>query len=326
MKKKLTVILIFFALVFAYDKASAPKDFTYYPPALPTTFDEYYKQQLDTSRAHHATAGNEQKLIRKSAGKTHIALLYIHGYSASRAEGEYVVDSLANLFNANTYYLRLPGHGTSYEELGNTTFREYLSEVITTVKMMHQLGDKVVVVGTSMGGLLATYVAGHYQQDVDGLILCSPFYDYDSRFAKMIKVPGMLSVNKLISGKYRNMTRDTAWIKQTEPGYNDHWYQTQLFDGLRGLEDLRNYASHESNFKRVNVPTLLMYYYKDDKHHDDVASIAAMQRAFESFCTQKTCKTEMAMVADGNHVLTSKYVKGDKGYVIAKMEEFLKLF
>ncbi|MEO1224073.1 MAG: hypothetical protein AAFX92_07575, partial [Pseudomonadota bacterium] len=43
-------------------------------------------------------------------------LLYIHGFGASRGEGEYVFDRVAEKYRANTYYMRLPGHGTNKED------------------------------------------------------------------------------------------------------------------------------------------------------------------------------------------------------------------
>src|SRR5690606_35296619 len=119
-----------------------------------------------------------EKWVRFSDGQTNYAIYYLHGYSAARAEGEMVLDSVANILMANTYYTRLPGHGIDSLDLGDIDFREMLDQAITDLRAMQLLGDKVIVVGTSMGGMVATYLAAEYPDLVNGLILVSPFYDY----------------------------------------------------------------------------------------------------------------------------------------------------
>jgi hypothetical protein len=121
--------------------------------------------------------------------------------------------------------------------------------------------------------------------------------------------------------------RDSAWLKQTEPGYELHWYQTEKYEALRALEQLRKCVANTPTFNKVQSPTLLLYYYKDKDHHDDVASVTAMKNAFNHFCTgHENTPKKMVPVAYGNHVLTSSYVHGDKALVIQQISDFLKQF
>ena len=118
--------------------ARAPH-YEYVQNDLPADFETFYQQKLAESAAKKARPGNEEKLIR-FAPKTNIAFLYIHGFTASRAEGEYVMDSIANLYQANTYYLRLPGHGTNKEDHAATKFSDYLTTGMDALQMVQQLG------------------------------------------------------------------------------------------------------------------------------------------------------------------------------------------
>lgn len=91
--------------------------YTYRGTAPNMDFDRYYAMKLAESAKLGVRPGNQEKLVRFSPGRTKLAILYIHGWSASRAEGEEVMDRVAAKLGANIYYLRLPGHGASKEEL-----------------------------------------------------------------------------------------------------------------------------------------------------------------------------------------------------------------
>src|SRR5262245_19851474 len=89
-----------------------PKTPYQYKPtgAEPRSFEEFLTAKVEASRKLGAKPATEERLIRKSAQKTPIAFLYIHGFGACRGEGEAVMELLADDFKANTYFLRVPGH------------------------------------------------------------------------------------------------------------------------------------------------------------------------------------------------------------------------
>lgn len=322
LKKKYVALAILAVLLGFWYSLSLPKKYTYVETKLPDTFEAFYEQRLARSAKLNARPGNEEKLIRYSK-ITPVAILYIHGYSASRAEGEMVMDTVANRFHTNIYYMRLPGHGTNFEDHANTDFAEYLQDAEETLYMMHKLGNKVIVVGTSMGGLVATYLAAVHPDLVDGLILASPFYDYAGMAGKMLKVPGTLKLVQMIDGPYRNTNWSEKFKKQIKPGYNDYWYPKQKYQALRSLEDLRNYVVRDKFLTKVDAPTLLMYYYKDEKNQDDAASVDAMKRVFEKFKSTKEGKNKIVPIEDANHVMFSEYVYSDKETILQHIIPFV---
>ena len=306
-------------------------DYTPGPNPEFSTFDEFYKYKLSISKEKNVKPGNEEKLIRKSPGKTPIAILYIHGFSASRAEGEEVVDKLADTFSANTYYLRHPGHGTTPEDHRDRVFSDYLEEGRIALKMTKLLGDKVIIIGTSMGGLVATYLAANYPEDVSGLILASPFYDFNDKTSRILNLYGGMSFTHLLFGKRRDVSYE-KWkpeMKQlSTPEYDNYWTTKQYFQAILPLNDLRRAVSNEDTFTKVMAPTLLMYYYKNDKEKDKTASVDTMLKAYQLFASTKQAGSinKLVKIENGAHVLLSKHINIDKKLATAEMEAFIKNF
>lgn len=322
-KRYWMLALVLIILAYWVWMARAPH-YEYAQHELPADFDTFYQQKLTESKALDARPGNEEKLIR-FAPKTNIAFLYIHGFTASRAEGEYVMDSIANLYQANTYYMRLPGHGTNKEDHAAAKFSDYLTAGMDALLMAQQLGDTVVVVGVSMGGLVATWLTAQRPDLVDALVLSSPFYDYAPVAGNILKVPGALRVLRWAQGDERNMDRTAEWRKRIRDGYENYWYPEQLMQSLQSLEDLRNFAAKDKVFEKVSPPTLLMYYYKDDKHQDGAAKVSTMLDAYAQFESthKQDPRNKLVAMPEGEHVMMSQYVICNQAPVFEEIKAFI---
>lgn len=326
MKKRYVLLILILVIASIWFYFSLPKKYSYRQPDMPETFDEFYEQELAESAKLNARPGNEQKLIRFKE-KTPIALLYIHGFSASRAEGEFVVDSLANLYQANTYYMRLPGHGTNKQDHADAKFSDYLDNAITTLHMMQELGDTVIIVGTSMGGLVATYLAAEYPDLVDGLLLTSPFYDYASGMGNLLKIPGVLPLMVLKDGNDRHIERVGDWATKVQPGYDDYWYPDQYYTALQSLEELRRFASRDQYFEKIEQPVLILAYYKDEENQDGAASVKAMEETLSKFSsTKNSTGNKLVKLPDAEHVMMSRYVTTDKDTIFKTIQPFIEQF
>jgi len=69
---------------------------------------------------------------------------------------------------------RLPGHGTSWQEMNLTGWQDWYSTVEREFNELRAQCDQVFVAGLSMGGALALRLAEKYPDDVAGLILVNP--------------------------------------------------------------------------------------------------------------------------------------------------------
>lgn len=83
----ITWIILAVAIVYAGIYFITFPRYSYMPKKLPGDFEEFYREKLALSRRDGVKPGNEEKLLRAAPGKTPIAVLYIHGFTASKTEG-----------------------------------------------------------------------------------------------------------------------------------------------------------------------------------------------------------------------------------------------
>ena len=58
--------------------------------------------------------------------QTELALVYLHGFSASRQETAPLSEDLARQLGANLFVTRLSGHGRSPQAMGEPSVRDWL--------------------------------------------------------------------------------------------------------------------------------------------------------------------------------------------------------
>ncbi|TGL93532.1 alpha/beta fold hydrolase [Leptospira barantonii] len=300
--------------------AETPK-YEYKPTPLHADFDSYYREKIEISKNKKARPNNEEKLVRYSPGKTEYAILYIHGFGASRAEGEEVTDKLAKDLKANLYYLRLPGHGTNLEDHRDSTFAEILQDSETALLESEKLGNKTILIGTSMGGLISTYLAAKYPDKVHALILASPFYDFTSALGGIYQFSWGKEFAHLVMGKIRKSTEE----QKKEPAAA-FWYRDQYLAAVQNLSDLREYVLGTDPFSKITSPVLMFYYFKNDKEQDASASVQSMLNAFKKVNENGKASplNKAVRIELGNHVLFSKYMKSDKDLILKEEEEFIQ--
>lgn len=106
-------------------------------------------------------------------------LLLVHGFSATPWEVRQTAQELAVL-GWESVGLRLPGHGTSSEDLASRRLEEWEAEVAAGYQLLAVRGIPAVL-GVSTGALLLAQLAT--QRPVTGLILLSPFLRLRHRLA-----------------------------------------------------------------------------------------------------------------------------------------------
>ncbi len=74
---------------------------------------------------------------------------------------------------------RLPGHGTTWQELNRTRWEDWYAAVDAAFRELHETCEVVVVGGLSMGGALVTRLAQEHGPRVRGLMLVNPAYKLD---------------------------------------------------------------------------------------------------------------------------------------------------
>src|SRR5215218_5758283 len=101
-----------------------------------------------------------------------VGALVLHGFTGTPAS----VRNIAEALGAAGYDVelpRLPGHGTTVEDMITTTWADWLGEVETAYQRLADRVERVVVIGQSMGGTLALRIALDHAS-VAGLGLVNP--------------------------------------------------------------------------------------------------------------------------------------------------------
>lgn len=98
--------------------------------------------------------------------------LCLHGFTGSPAS----MRGLAEAFAAAGFHVelpRLPGHGTTVEEMMTTSWADWLAEADAAYERLAQRSESVVVAGLSMGGTLALWMAARHPETA-GLVCVNP--------------------------------------------------------------------------------------------------------------------------------------------------------
>ena len=231
--------------------------------------------------------------------KTPYSFVYIHGFSASWGEGSPVNTNIARQFGSNLYLARTAGHGLdSPDAMVDLTPDAYIQSAERALAVGKQLGDKVIVIGTSMGGMLTLYLASRHPE-IAGIALYSPCIEVADPSAKLITGPwGQQILDQVMPDKHSHN-------KDMPEARKKYWYQQYHTNGLITLQTvLDNYARPET-FAAVKQPVFLGYYYKDEKHQDPTVSVAAMLKMYDELGTPADKKRKEVFPDADAHVIAS---------------------
>ncbi|WP_165901834.1 alpha/beta hydrolase [Reinekea marinisedimentorum] len=185
--------------------------------------------------------------------KTACSVLYIHGFSACRQEISPVPEMVASSLKANFHATRLTGHGTSAQQLGEARPDDWIRDVIEAWNVATQLGDKVIIVATSTGATLATWMAQQpeVQAKLASLVLFAPNYRPNHKAIRLFLWPWARCWIPLITGPDYGV----ASTREEEARYWTAPYPVKVLFGVVGLAE----AVYRSNVGSVKTPTLFIY-------------------------------------------------------------------
>lgn len=144
--------------------------------------------------------------------RTDWAVVYLHGFSASRQEIRPVPDRVAAELGANLFYTRLTGHGRDGPAMAEASVEAWVADTAEALAVGRALGDRVLVIGTSTGGTLAALVAHDpdLAADVAGVVLVSPNFRVAGWAGRLIEWPAARSWGPLLVGDIRGFVPRNA--------------------------------------------------------------------------------------------------------------------
>lgn len=286
-------------------------------PANPVLLEEFVEAG---EKAHRLKPGNNAEIVWYDSlkTKTKYAIVYLHGFSASREEGNPVHLDIAKKFGCNLYLSRLSQHGIdTADALVNLTADNLWESAKQALAIGKQLGDSVILMGTSTGGSLALQLAADYPNDVAALVLLSPNIAINDPNAWLINNPWGLQIARLVVGS------DYNTAKHNTPLFKQYWNYEYRLEAAAQLEEYLETAMTKETFSHIHQPVLALYYYKDDKHQDPVVKVSAIQQMMTELGTPVTQKAEKAIPGAGNHVLGSYILSKDIPAVKSEISKFL---
>ncbi|WP_085993433.1 alpha/beta hydrolase [Oceanobacillus senegalensis] len=137
-----------------------------------------------------------------------IGCLVIHGFTGGPYEVNPLADFLRKQTNWHIEVPTLPGHGRELD-LKDVSYKEWITEAEYTLKKLKDQYETIYLIGFSMGGMIAAYLAAKY--NIEKLVLLAPSRKYLSfrQIAHDIGevvgdgVKGILNENKLYT-HYKN--------------------------------------------------------------------------------------------------------------------------
>lgn len=234
-----------------------------------------------------------------SLGEGSTGVLMIHGYTGSpqglRELGEYLADK-----GLACHAPRLPGHGTTWEDLGTRRAEEWRGEVEAAYGKIAEGRDEVFVVALSFGAALAVDLIARHPGAVKGLVTLAGFVHTDD--PRRFLAPVIKRVVKTLPGVGNDIKK---------PGGREIAYERIPTSATH--EMLKTIAAARADLPKVDCPLLVLHGREDhtvkpynaNMIHDNVSS----------------ADKEVVWLEDSYHVIT---LDNDRDEVFQRTYDFIK--
>ncbi len=288
---------------------------TVQPVSLPDDLDHYLSTK--EQQAHLTTRDVAKKIVWADPGKknkTKISVIYLHGYSATLMETHPLTEKIGQKLKANVFYTRLAGHGEIKEKFAEATANDWLQDTLEAWEIGKRIGEDVIIVATSTGATLATWLA--LTQPVDrlkALIFVSPNFWPADKTAPVLLWPWGVQIVKLTTGSEYH-----PW----EPA-NDrqakYWMCSPSIRTSSQVIGLVEYVD-SLDIRELKVPSLILY-----SELDDVVSVPKIKEKYKLIGSP--LKKLVAVNSENNpskHVLAGDILGvHTTEFVREKIEEYL---
>ncbi|SDE26365.1 Lysophospholipase, alpha-beta hydrolase superfamily [Paracoccus isoporae] len=208
----------------------------------------------------------------RTGAKTPVALVYLHGFSASSQEIRPVPDLVAAWRGANLYFARLDGHGLDGASMEKARVADWARDVAEAVAIGRRIGERVVLIGSSTGGTLAAMAARDPELGplIDGVVLISPNFGLQNRWAFLARQPLARQWLPLIAGRER-------CFEPRNDRHREFWTSCYPMASILPMVALVGEAARVG-FAEAHQPVLAMW-----SDADQVVDPAATRRALDGW-------------------------------------------
>lgn len=185
--------------------------------------------------------------------KTPLAIVYIHGFSASKGEVRPLPDDVADQLDANLFYTRLTGHGQDGAAMTQGSVNAWINDYEEALAIGRQIGDKVIVIATSTGGSLAAWAATQpgASDGVAAIAFISPNFGVKASGAELLTMPWGKQIAELVGGKERSFATRNAL-------HEKFWTHTYPMAATMPMEALVELA-YAAPVEKATIPALFVF-------------------------------------------------------------------
>ena len=212
-------------------------------------------------------------------------MVFVHGVGLDLESWEYV---LADFDGRTTLAYDLPGHGQTKQTLHQQSFEPFKNQLDVLLRELES--PQVVLVGFSLGGLVAAHYAASRPQNVKSLVLISTAYQRTS------------AERQAIATRLRQ-AKDGEWDGLSAAAL-DRWFSPEFLDANPGVrrkislrlqenrpdhflasyELLANSDQHPLEYPSITMPTLIL------TGDGDVGSTPQMAKRMERVIPNARCE------------------------------------
>ena len=258
--------------------------------------------------------GTRKRIVWQTAGeRTRYAVVYLHGFSATRQETAPLAARVADGLGANLFETRLAGHGYRSEPMHGVRAEQWLDDAAEAIAIGARLGERVVLIGTSTGGTLALAACqAACARTVSDIVLISPNFAPRDPSAHWATRPGGSLIARLAVGETR------SWTPHNE--LQARYWSTTYPVGA-AIEMMRLVDLLQSELPLRLDQNLLVFISPDDA----VVSPAATRDAFAGIEAPRKQLVEITTSGDpSQHVLAGDVLSpGTTGEMAARIVAFI---
>lgn len=214
------------------------------------------------------------------------AIVIIHGFTGNLYDNEYLMNYLEYDHNFDVYAETLPGH--NQDRFSDASVNDWKKAVDREIQRLIEDGyHEIYVVGHSMGGILASYVASKYKQ-VKKVVFVNAAFDY------------------------LNFKQQKEDIKDKDFKKYSHLWQKALRTSPFMVNEFRKLVKESNKFlKNIDCNALILRSMRDEIIPYDVGNII-----YDNISSKNKYLTD---IKDASHIVLS----GDKKEIVS---EYIKLF
>jgi carboxylesterase len=202
--------------------------------------------------------GAEPRLLR--AGPT--SCLLFHGFTANPEEMQFLADDLYGR-GYTVLNVRLAGHGTAPRDLAHTRWTDWLLSVEDGLDLLRGLSEQTVLIGQSMGGMIALTAAAQYP--VAGVVaLSTPYFGFPQMQVLMAHLMGALGMTA-----HKQVKEHSELGQRREADYPAYArYPVRIVVELARLQ-----RAMQVSLSQVKAPVLVIQSHQDMGGMDDLERI-----------------------------------------------------